>query len=68
MSELEVGKYDPVNDTIVIEGVTYDGELFRELGFRTMLGHVLRVESRDHGVVTVTRLREYEAQQGDCND
>ncbi len=61
MSELDVGKYDPRQDTIVIEGVTYAGEMFRELGFRTMVGHVLRVEARDHGVVTVTRLREHEA-------
>lgn len=55
---LDVGRFDAMTDTIVIEGTKFSGELFR--GF-AMVGHVLRIEKRaEDGVVTVTRLYEKE--------
>jgi len=50
------------DDTIIIEGTKYSEQLFRELGcsFPNMIGQVLRVDKKDNGVVTVTRLYEEE--------
>ena len=62
MNKLDVGQYDAERDLIVIEGTTYSGCFFRELGcsFPAMIGQVLRVDRKDGGVVTVTRLPEGE--------
>ena len=56
--ELEVGEYDPITDTIEIEGTKYSGHLFREFGcnFPAMVGQVLRIDKKENGLVTVTRL------------
>lgn len=54
---LNVGQYDPYTDTIVIEGTTYSGVLFRDgFGINAMIGQVLRVDKHENGVVTVTRI------------
>lgn len=49
-------------DTVSIEGTKYSADLFRELGcsFPNMIGQVLRIEKKDDGIVTVTRLPELE--------
>lgn len=58
---LAVGPYDPVSDTILIEGTQYSGVLFREgYGFNAMAGQIHRIDRRDDGVVTITRLYELE--------
>ena len=56
MRILDVGQYDPDRDEITIEGTRYSGFLFRSLGFKNMIGQVLRVDSHVDGVVTVTLL------------
>src|SRR3990172_3842915 len=56
---LDVGLFDPLTDSIDIEGIRYSGSLFRALGcgsFSESIGQVLRIESRADGVVTLTRL------------
>ena len=61
MNTLEVGAYDPETDTIVIEGTRYAGVLFREgFGIKAMIGQVLRIDNHEDGIVTVTRLPEFE--------
>lgn len=58
---LDVRPYDQENDFIEIEGTKYSGDFFRNgFGFRTMIGQVLRIEKHENGVVTVTRLMEFE--------
>jgi len=57
MPTLDVGQYDPVTDTIVIEGTRYAGALFREgLGIKAMVGQVFRVVKHAGDVITITRL------------
>ena len=60
MSELAVGEYDPYLDVIEIEGTRYHGSLFRELGcgFPAMVGQTIRIDKKENGLVTVTRLEE----------
>lgn len=53
---LRVGQYDINNDYIEIEGIRYSGLLFREFGFHAMIGEVLRIDKREDGVLTVTRV------------
>ncbi len=62
MSKLDVKSYSPTTDTIEIEGTRYSGHLFRELGcsFPNMIGQVLRIDKKENGLVTVTRLKEKE--------
>ena len=58
---LEVGVFDPCTDSIIIEGTTYSGGLFRDgFGINAMVGQVLRLDKHKDGVVTVTRLRDLE--------
>ena len=58
---LDVGEFDPTTDSIMIEETRYSGCLFREgFGLKAMIGQVLRIENHVNGVVTVTRLREFE--------
>lgn len=58
---LDVGQYDPFSDTIVIEGTRYSGELFRDgYGLSACIGQVHRVDKREDGVVTITRLHDLE--------
>ena len=58
---LDVGEFDPTTDTIMIEETRYSGCLFREgFGIHAMIGQVIRIEKHENGVVTVTRLREFE--------
>jgi len=59
---LSVEPYDPISDTIVIEGTRYSADFFRNLGcnFPGMVGQVLRIDKKEDGVVTVTRLPELE--------
>jgi len=44
--------------TVTIEGTRYSEAFFRELGcnFPSMVGQILRVERKEDGVITVTRL------------
>lgn len=60
MNTLDVKPYDPVKDSIEIEGTRYSGTLFREFAcsFPNMIGQILRVDKKDNGLVTVTRLEE----------
>lgn len=55
---LDVKQYDSFTDSIKIEGTRYAGNLFRELGcnFPAMIGQILKVEKKEDGMVTVTRL------------
>lgn len=54
---LAVGDFDPLTDTITIEGTRYSGVLFRDgFGLGAIIGQVLRIDKHDNGVVTVTRL------------
>ena len=53
---LDVGKYDPFSDTIMIEGTKYAGDMFRALGINAMIGDVLRIDKHENNVITVTRL------------
>lgn len=58
-NKLDVSKYDPIKDTITIEGTTYSAELFRNLGnSEAMIGKVLRIDGHRGGVVTVTDVTE----------
>ena len=66
---LDVKIYDPVTDTIEIEGTAYSGCLFRELGCNipSTAGQILRVGKKEGGVVTVIRLKkpsDYETGMG----
>jgi len=55
---LDVKPYDSLTDTIEIEGTRYSGIFFRELGcsFPAMVGQILRIDKKEDGVITVTRL------------
>ena len=57
MAELSV-KYDPEKDHLEVEGTVYTGDFFRELGcnFPEIVGQILRVDKKESGVVTLTRL------------
>ena len=60
--DLEVRPYDSVKDVIEIEGTRYSGVFFRELGcnFPSLVGQVFRIEKKENGLITVTRLKEKE--------
>ena len=62
MMDLDVKPYDPIMDVIEIEGTRYSGQFFRELGcnFLSMVGQVLRIDKKENGIITVTRLKEKE--------
>ena len=63
METLDIGGYDPYTDTIIIEGTRYSGFLFRAgFGINAMIGQVLRIDKHEDGIVTITRLRDLEAQ------
>lgn len=51
---LDVGTYDAFRDEIVIEGIRYAGQIFREFGLRTTVGQVLRIESKSPETRTLT--------------
>ena len=54
MDKLDVGAYDPITDTIVIEGTRYAGVVFREgLGIKAMAGQEFRVLKHENETVTV---------------
>ena len=59
MNTLDVGAYDPITDTIVIEGTRYAAFVFRgPLGIKGMVGDEFRVIERgglDGEIVTVQR-------------
>jgi hypothetical protein len=58
---LDIGVFDPSTDTITIEGTLYAGALFRDgFGGAAHSGQILRIDKRDDGVVTITRLRDLE--------
>jgi hypothetical protein len=59
---LNVKPYNADNDTIEIEGTLYSAHLFRTLGcsFPNMIGQVFRIDEKENGCVTVTRLPQYE--------
>lgn len=60
---LDIGQYDPVTDSVVIEGTRYSGHLFRDgFGIKAMIGQILRIDKHENGILTVTRLREAEDQ------
>lgn len=56
MRTLDVQPYDPLADTIVIEGAKYSGDMFRELGVNGMeTGTLFRIDRRDvDGVFYIT--------------
>lgn len=62
---LDVKAYDPITDTIEIEGTRYSGQLFREFGcnFPGLVGHLLRVEKKENGIVTITKIYEEKANE-----
>ena len=65
--ELDVGEFDPMTDTITIEGTEYSGSLFRSgFGSEAAIGQVLRIDKRTDGIVTVTRLRQFEKTHTNC--
>lgn len=53
-------EYDPHIDLATIEGVRYAGGFFRGLAILPV-GTVVRIDKREDGVITVTRLYEYES-------
>lgn len=59
MTALKI-EQDEDRDLVTIEGIRYSRELFRSLGIAPV-GAVLRIESREDGVLTVTRLPEHES-------
>jgi len=61
-NKLEVKPYDPILDSIEIEGTRYSSQFFREQGcnFKSMVGQVLRIDKKENGVLTVTRLVDKE--------
>lgn len=64
---LDVGGFDPFTDTIVIEGTKYSGAMFRDaFGIKAMIGQIIRIESHEGGVVTVTRMRDLELKGTKC--
>lgn len=62
---INIKPYDPVSDSIEIEGTKYSGILFRELGcsFPNMIGQILRIDKKENGTVTVTRLKDREKEK-----
>ena len=58
MNTLDIKPHDPHTDTIEIEGTRYSGSLFREFGcnFPAMVGQTLRIDKKQDGVVTATRI------------
>jgi len=60
--DLDVKPYDPIMDVIEIEGTRYSGWFFRKLGcnFPSMVGQVLKIDKKESGIITVTRLKEKE--------
>ena len=62
MNTLDVKPYDSDRDSIEIEGTRYSGTLFREFAcsFPNMIGQILRIDRKEDGLVTVTRLDENE--------
>lgn len=49
---LDIEPYDPNTDSIVIEGIRYSGDLFRDLGIHGVAaGSLLRVLRRKDGLV-----------------
>lgn len=53
---LEVGAVDPFTDTIVIDGTKYSAEIFRKMGGAFKPGTLLKLMSREDGVVWVRQL------------
>lgn len=47
MYELDVGEYDPVYDSITIEGIRYSGEVFRSFGLKEMVGKKFEIIDND---------------------
>lgn len=45
--------YDRANDLLTVEGVTYAGEVFRQLGALAPLDTPLKIMSRGDGVITL---------------
>ena len=52
----------PHNDTTTINGTKYANHLFESFGvtFSSMIGQVLRIDKREDGVITITRLKDLE--------
>lgn len=57
---LDVRPYDPVTDSIMIEGIRYAGDLLRGLGRLVPVGSVVRIEKRDDDVLTLRTLHRFE--------
>lgn len=49
-------RYDPQRDVFTIEGIAYAGEIFRQFGGLLPEGAVFRLDKRDDGVLTITRI------------
>lgn len=56
---LNIQQHD--DGSVTIEGTRYAPEFFREFGcsFPQMVGQVLRIDKKEDGLVTVTRLTDY---------
>jgi len=62
MNKTLVFCYDAARDCMVIEGIRYSGDLFRQLGGILPLGTPFQIEARlDSGALVVTRLDNKEA-------
>ena len=58
---LEVGIFNQLNDSITIEGTVFSGSFFRDgLGINAMIGQILRIDKHENGVVTVTRMDDFD--------
>ena len=46
------------DDTVSIEGTRYDNDIFRNLGccFPAPVGHIVRIDQKEDGVITATRI------------
>lgn len=61
-NNLDVQPYNSEKDFVEIEGTRYSGDLFREFAcsFPNMIGQILRIDKKENGLVTVTRLANKE--------
>lgn len=60
LPSLDVGVFDPFQDSITIDGTIYSGNLFRSLGINAMIGQIIRIDKHENGLVTCTRMHELE--------
>jgi hypothetical protein len=47
--------FDPVTDCLTVEGIRYDGQMFRNVA-RWAIGSQYRIIKREDGIVTMARI------------